>query len=164
MSAPDPQRRADLVKVGVALLALIALVVLLLLDRGRRPNPAEPAPAPAAGGSPNPPPLERPAAEPPPAVSAPRAPSVTYPPDGAEVTVETVRLFGWGDPGAGVEVTLDGRTIASTEVSADSRWTTTVTLEPGERRLVLVSERSGQRSAESVVTYRMVPTGRRDGQ
>ncbi|WP_051485426.1 Ig-like domain-containing protein [Nocardioides sp. J54] len=54
--------------------------------------------------------------------TAPAAPVITSPGDGEEVDDRTPTITGTGEPGATVEVTVDGVVVGTTEVGGDGTW------------------------------------------
>src|SRR5918997_5336042 len=58
---------------------------------------------------------------------APAAPVIASPADGSTIADDTPTVSGTGEPGATVEVTIDGTVIGTTTVAADGTWTVPTT-------------------------------------
>ncbi|WP_194293017.1 Ig-like domain-containing protein [Streptomyces smaragdinus] len=59
--------------------------------------------------------------------TAPAAPVITAPADGSTITSATPTITGSGEPGATVEVTLDGAVLGTVTVAPDGTWSLPVT-------------------------------------
>ncbi|SDT12986.1 Ig-like domain-containing protein [Microlunatus soli] len=57
--------------------------------------------------------------------TAPQAPVITGPADGAVTNADPVAVTGTGEPGAIVEITVDGEVVGSTQVNDDGNWSFT---------------------------------------
>jgi hypothetical protein len=86
-------------------------------------------------------------------ITAPAAPSVTYPADGSTTPDKTPTISGTGEVGGTVSVYVDGNLVGTTTVAGDGSWSFTPLsdLTPGDRLIVAkVTDVAGNSSANSV--------------
>ncbi|WP_028473670.1 Ig-like domain-containing protein [Nocardioides alkalitolerans] len=87
--------------------------------------------------------------------TAPDAPVITAPTDGATLETSPPAVTGTGEAGATVTVTVDGRPVGSTQVGTDGRWSLAprTPLAPGRRVVAATqADRAGNVSAADSVT------------
>ncbi len=95
----------------------------------------------------------------------PEPPVIESPDDGETVADDTPDVTGTGEPGATVDVTIDGDEVGSTTVDGDGNWTITVDepLDDGDHTVVATqTDAAGNTSAPDQVTF-AVDTGGDDG-
>lgn len=135
----------DVFKLIVALVLLLLLIWLLL-----QPSAGTPAASVTQTGA-APPTTAAPTAAA--ATAAPRAPTVQ-----AEASAGQVQLTGAADPGARLEVVIDGQAAGTVTADAAGRWSFTAEADPGEREIAVNAlDAAGRRLASSAPLIVNVP-------
>src|SRR3546814_6375022 len=81
--------------------------------------------------------------------AAPAAPAITAPADGSSISDPTPVITGTGEPGADVEVTLDGSVLGTVPVGPDGSWSIPVGTELSEGTHTVIAVQTDEAGNES---------------
>ncbi|NYG57905.1 hypothetical protein BJ980_000828 [Nocardioides daedukensis] len=93
--------------------------------------------------------------------AAPAAPAITAPADGSSISDPTPVITGTGEPGADVEVTLDGSVLGTVQVGPDGSWSIPVgtALTEGAHTVIAVqTDEAGNESAPAEADFTLDTT------